>query len=422
MIGSLVVKVLAIVVLAQGPQLTAELLSLRQSDILPADEGGFVLLPSTLAMAKDVRKVFLSPSGSAVLATKQAHGEGSPESLCWWDDKSKKERQLLLAADEDLEVEWMSDSSGAFVTHLVQPAETHTDYAMRELYFVSSSGQATRLFAPSKTLFTIDPCPSGKVALIRVYGEASDGYFLAYGTRMVRLQLNAPPELDGGFDLFWGARGLAAFGHQRRARFWFYIDPQTGQMSRSSVEIERQEVNPPLFNTISRPVPGTDLEQHSLVLREDQKISWVPDRSAVICADASWSDVSASGSTAAYLHSGYLFVRKIRAVKSGELEAIREEIEKRELISVGKEVGIAVMIYLADNDDRFPLADSFNDSLHPYIKSQETLLRFEYALNGEDAVEIEDPDKKVVGYVPGKYGRAVVYADSHVIWEPKRKT
>ena len=58
----------------------------------------------------------------------------------------------------------------------------------------------------------------------------------------------------------------------------------------------------------------------------------------------------------------------------------------------------------------------------PYLKSEALLRGFVPTYQGElELVSVRDPNKEVVGYKDGDYGRAVTRADTSTIWESRRK-
>jgi prepilin-type processing-associated H-X9-DG protein len=93
---------------------------------------------------------------------------------------------------------------------------------------------------------------------------------------------------------------------------------------------------------------------------------------------------------------------------------IREE--QNELMMKAKQVATAIAIFRADSDDVFPAQEGFNEKISPYLKNESLLNGFTYTFSAKKATEIADPAGTVIGYVQGRRGRAVAYADGHVKW------
>ena len=86
---------------------------------------------------------------------------------------------------------------------------------------------------------------------------------------------------------------------------------------------------------------------------------------------------------------------------------------------MAKWAGVALNIYTADFDDKFPDSVGWRDALRPYLKDETVLRRFVYLGNGQRSTEIGDPSEEVMGYVDTPYGRATVAWDSRARWVPK---
>lgn len=142
---------------------------------------------------------------------------------------------------------------------------------------------------------------------------------------------------------------------------------------------------------------------------------------ALVAADSERVELSPDGKYAMYQSQGNLFARPIRHISPEEYEKMLEAAEKMELMSRAKQIGTAAQIYASDNKDHFPPKSSFSDSIMPYLRSAEMMQGFVYEMDGNDISAIPNPAEAVMGYIQGKNGRAVVYADSHVKWIPDKK-
>ncbi|MEZ5163465.1 MAG: hypothetical protein R2688_06885 [Fimbriimonadaceae bacterium] len=86
--------------------------------------------------------------------------------------------------------------------------------------------------------------------------------------------------------------------------------------------------------------------------------------------------------------------------------------EKDKLLGQAKMMGVGMAIYCTDYDDHFPLSGNWQEAVHPYLKNADYYEGFEYYLNGDNALMIDEITKTAIGIIRGKYGAAVVYADT----------
>ena len=143
--------------------------------------------------------------------------------------------------------------------------------------------------------------------------------------------------------------------------------------------------------------------------------------SALLSTVGTKGDFSGASFAAWYIESGNLFVRKSKVVTKQEIDDALECEEMQRLMSETKQVGTALHIYSADNDDVFPEPDKMRSAILPYAKSEQLLADFVPTYKGAlKLYEIAEPDNLVIGYKLGDYGRAVAYSDTHVVWESKR--
>lgn len=143
---------------------------------------------------------------------------------------------------------------------------------------------------------------------------------------------------------------------------------------------------------------------------------------ALLAANGASGGISSRFKDVFYLDGSNLFVRKLTKLTAEQLDLVLEAEERVKLMSDAKQVGTGLLIYAADNDDRFPAARGWDDAVEPYIKNRSITDGFVYSYRGpEDLTKIENPSQEVVGYKEGRFGRAVVYADGSARWEKKKK-
>lgn len=134
---------------------------------------------------------------------------------------------------------------------------------------------------------------------------------------------------------------------------------------------------------------------------------------------ATFGSIASDHSYLAYVANGALFVRPLERMSLAEFRSIEELSVKNRAIQRAKQVGVAANIYAADYDDYFPMAHNFKEALLPYTKNESIFEGFIYVYTGGSLTSIESPTTTVIGYVETPFGRAVVFADSSVRWEPR---
>ena len=178
-------------------------------------------------------------------------------------------------------------------------------------------------------------------------------------------------------------------------------------------------------NGLQTALSRTEASHGSVKSRVRSAWLWAPDKgqikAALIAAEADAILLAPNKKGVAYVSKENLMVREIEALTAQDFERMMEEAEKNELMNRAKQVGVAMMIYSSDADDLMPPNADWQRLLEPYTKSKSLLEGFVYELNGDNLTSVADPSKKRMGYIDGKYGRVIVFADTHVIWDPKRK-
>lgn len=121
----------------------------------------------------------------------------------------------------------------------------------------------------------------------------------------------------------------------------------------------------------------------------------------------------------AYLDRQILYVRPIFRVPRKEFLEAAAAAEAIELTNIVKQMGTAIAIYLSDNDDKLPSSANFYEAIRPYNKNDIYARRYRYLLDSSlDVTKVEDVSKKEMGFIQGRFGRAVGYLDTSARWIP----
>ncbi len=136
-----------------------------------------------------------------------------------------------------------------------------------------------------------------------------------------------------------------------------------------------------------------------LVTAEAQSDYLLPDLSAVL-----------------FTHDDALYAAPIVSLNRLSFEKMMKELAMRN----AKQAGLGLMMYAQDYDENLPHDPaSVKDAIVPYVKNNDVLADFVYTYSGPtNQSKIEKPSETALGYIPSPGGRAVIFADGHVKWEP----
>jgi hypothetical protein len=136
---------------------------------------------------------------------------------------------------------------------------------------------------------------------------------------------------------------------------------------------------------------------------------------AMVNADTSWSQLSPKGDGVLYSSQGAAWMAPVVRIS----RTAYDDLTKKALMSDARQVGLGIRMYVQDYDEKYPLPDHFSGgAVGPYIKNESIFEGFRYVFPGDMESSIENPAETMMGYITGPGGRAVVYVDGHVVWEP----
>jgi hypothetical protein len=131
------------------------------------------------------------------------------------------------------------------------------------------------------------------------------------------------------------------------------------------------------------------------------------------------ASLAPSNTGVAFTRNGDLFVCPMLKIDKDDLAKYLALKGERETTDRAKSVAIAMAMYAADSDDLFPLGGDPSEAVNPYLKDPSILNGFVYTFAGGELPKDKSPADIQLGYITGPGGRAFIYADGHVRWEPK---
>ncbi len=224
---------------------------------------------------------------------------------------------------------------------------------------------------------------------------------------------------NGTEILFSGYRKVASPASsdakaKRQEAFFEAVNVHTG-VSRMSSKAEYQtlfDAEEPELSVDSKPVQ-VDAKLRPLT----PALFRAGDEIALIAGDVTRAEPNRQMTGVAYCAQGMVFVRPMAEMPLAAFLEAKESAERATIISNAKQVATACMMYAADNDDQLPAnASKWQDNLFPYLRSSKMMDGFVLAFTGGKPGSDVNPAETVLGYIPGKGGRAVAYLDGHVKW------
>ncbi|HLK58932.1 MAG TPA: hypothetical protein VKU00_20325 [Chthonomonadaceae bacterium] len=202
---------------------------------------------------------------------------------------------------------------------------------------------------------------------------------------------------------------------------FFAFDPHTGSITQLTKE--------PAHYKASAPAHPQALRVKSTVLKaqEGDTILHIPalwlettDKSeqqrTLITGDGRDGKLAPNGNAVLYQSQGAAWVIPFYRISKEEFKTAQLKARRTVIVSNGKQLGLALLMWAADNDENLPSPDGVNAEITPYLKNDALFDGFNYTYQGGPLSDIADPANTILGTVDGPGGVAVIYADGHVKW------
>lgn len=141
-----------------------------------------------------------------------------------------------------------------------------------------------------------------------------------------------------------------------------------------------------------------------------------PDRPLHFAVGVNRFELAPIGDGVIYTLDGLLIYRDIKDKDRAEYESPEGPLTRNQAILNAKQVGMALLMYAADNDDFLP-AGAFREAILPYLKDEGPLEGFIYTYQGGKWDDLREPGNTPLGFIKGPGGTATVYADGSVRWK-----
>jgi hypothetical protein len=252
---------------------------------------------------------------------------------------------------------------------------------------------------------TILPDPLGKYLASQTFEPPTIRFITPNGKLAPRRPLPFP-----NYGM-WTAEGEYLVARTREE--FYSVSPETGETSIVTGKPNFQPLTEPEMPFRTRvsnlPIPGRK-EPIKVVLAS------LGERSIGVAFDAQ-SDVTSKGGV--FFRSGFInMVRPVVQISKAAFDEVVAKEERAEAMRKLSQIGKALIMYGADNDDTFPTAEQLDaGAISGYLGEPGILNGFVY--NGNTTYG-SSPAQTEFGYMLCPGGKAVVYQDGHVKFVPDR--
>lgn len=410
-----------------------------RTDFVVTDLEAHLLLPAQLVCEPIVSSISWSEDGSKLVALRHVVSPKRPSTgssdmavagqdllsierteIVFWDKRTSRSRVALKMAPAEGSlgpIEWAGPNHVTSVAQLTRRNARGEVTGTNAVLLISSEAPAKVLVetdAPIQT--TSSPTGSG----ILVWEQAEmlrPSVARLFDLRGVQVTTVALPA--GAFPI-WGSSGRLFLIAKTVGRpQWSLVDPRNGSITVAQPEPPRERPvgafrlvysKSPILSTPSEPLAVTVA---SLTATRGKVV-----QNAVVAADVTGAEVSPGGHSVVFVTQGAGMVRPIAGVPLDLFAKARDAALRTEALSRAKQVGIAFLMYAADNDDALPGKQGWENRIEPYLKNRSLFENFTFTYEGGSLDQLAKPAETELGYVAGPGGRAVVYADGHAKWVP----
>lgn len=389
------------------------------------------LMPAEVVSPGQTANLVWSPSGSYLLycrtaiptSTTTIPPAGTMLDYLIYDPAAKRSVKAIsidAAKFVPSEIKWIPQGDGLLFTFMDRVVGDE------QLYFVSAKGTSKLLAKGDRIAVAVsDTAPLAAFMIGVEHGKPGAMTFIdGAGTTSAKINLDPSPQQFElvGTDLYLLTYQATDDGPVVSRHLY---DRQTGQ---------RRDA--PKFD--QEPVPGKSLPIDAFVgplpfaagaNSGDFKFVWIMARPkpeddtrdqqiAVVTTDGTEAAMSPRLDAVAYVSQGITMIRRMNKVDPKEVLLARDAQARKEALERAKQVGLAILMFAGDNEDRYPPNKGWQDAIAPYLRNSKVGDGFNYTFGGGDATRIENPATMELGFFDCPGGRAVVYADGHAKFVP----
>lgn len=417
---------------------------------LPVGQEAKMLLPAEVVQAGVVKHLLASPNGNHLviaftegedeLIRKQASQmaapapdsrqagamEMPPTKVSVWNYATRRLRHLpgLAGLTQVVPAAFLGSTDLLLVNAVARKGDEAVDATM-----VVNVATGARVWSvPSDGAYTVTPSSTRPIALVTRGNEVRGG--VDVGILGANGVMSPVPTLAGKTvtTAMWDGSGAQVIARVKDPEQRWVVVRGSTLISLSQAEVQQLMASPaPRPGKINlQHLPGPELggvargSQTVVLSTSESKPGEKPPMLIVgYGALPQTSALDPQNRYVAFAVDGGLMVRDLVSVPLKVMEDARKAAEKQRALSNAKQVGLAVIMFSADNDDQLPDPASWARDVEPYLRSNAILATFMYTYSGpRDVTQVENPSQVEMGYVVGPGGRAVVYLDGSAKWVP----
>lgn len=431
-----------------------------EEDFVLTEKNAYLLLPPVAVGSGQASIIGWSPTGRYLLMSlanpaltpnlvKGALQGGPPpeisQTLLGWDKEAL--RSIPLGSMKGLTtfapLQWLAGSNVAIgIYDEIVPAPKPEDSGLRVVLVAAdlAHGQFRRItlgeWNEPEGYFRLDFSPTLPKALVSyIYAPMKkDAAGVRPASRVslwtIDASLRQSSKVDAGpgalVQVAWQEGGqvaklnLARFENRERQDRTIAFDLRTNQAlpaNEGARPYRAVEVEGPLRVTItpSQTTAGTITRQHPAAWLESIRPTEQP--VALLSPKSRMAVLAPTNDAVAIEQDGIVMVRQLVAVPKENFYQARDAARRRVVMSQAKQVGTALLIFAADNDNKLPGPEQMPDCLKLYLKDDALLQGFQYTFGGGTLESIKNPAETTIGYIPGPGGFAWLFGDGHVVWK-----
>jgi hypothetical protein len=445
-----------------------------QRHIVLTDTSAYALLPAELVASPMVTRVKASANGRYLLVERQftrisaqilqeAMTRKQPPpgevSLVLWDSKTHESRTVWKGDMPTItitQMEWMTgtDTAFALIHKSVPPDPKEANPQFKQVYSllrISAGAERAQVvgeadfevfagitlkFSPIEPLAGVERTIYKQEDVKAPDGTIRKGIVVENSVSLMRQDgrigpsIPMPKEAVGAgiaFDSSGNPLILATIvqpGKKSRDAA-FSLDPRTGQARLLNELPKFWEDKPESMITVGNQIR---LKQGVNTVKEEEtsqqtallwleSISKSPSPRTVVAWDAFEGRFLKGGDGIIYQSQGALWVTPILSMSKEQYAAMQDAAKRMVVLNNAKQVGLGLLMYAQDYDEKLPNGDGINDKISPYIKNSDVMQGFVYTYGGGALASIQSPSEQELGYVNGPGGQAIIYADGHVKWK-----
>jgi hypothetical protein len=207
---------------------------------------------------------------------------------------------------------------------------------------------------------------------------------------------------------------------------WLALDPRTAELrplDQPPALMKEKPVEPATSPTIRLKPARIDVREGDTSL--DLGLLWLESKDpvggpkALVCGDCSEGKVLAGGDLVVYQSQGAAWVVPLLRMDKAAITTAYQKAKIAVVINRAKQIGLALAMHAQDWDQALPGPDEVSKLL-PYLPPQDVfdfLSGLNYTYPGGKLPADVHPAQVELGWYNGPGGRALIYADGHVVWK-----